>query len=683
MKNRQKLKKEAQNIIEEFSKELDSNTSNYLRLDSLLSQAQEELDALKLSSTIQANYVSKLTQLGMDKKLERIDVQKETLGALIERGKANLYSWMTKHPKITLTAAAFATATVTLFPKIASYAQESENDSSIQIRSENFYIGGKNEESLPVEEIQSEANEELNVPEVLLAPDLSFDANDNTILINNSIEFIASSRECGVDFMSTVGIHNYMDFYLLANMEQVDPLDYARLGYFSKTTDSIIQNFYWCINEFMEDAMTVTSDKQLKYDLIFSHQPSAELVMQFQALIAKYNDAEKSERKEVAKEIEVFIEEKLMNEHTAQYNAAAVVLCGCLAKSADVILPKGLSDDIMNFVGQDLYTCTTEAPYGTKQKSERAEFETVLYGMLSEKLTLSYMLEYRNQDFSLVSEVERLSGIQLETEIYKGAQDKKTEYQENEKFSYEGTGSTKKTSTEVSIDDVTTLPNNQIVSNQELEQLGLSTESITTEEYEAAKREEFEDAANNQFDANSKSKLEYAQSAFWDGLNGVAAKYPNDALYMKNYNEGVLSRPSQQETVETIVVVPEQIVEETTDPVVEQDFVEEVSQENSKQEEVETNPDSSSTEDYEIIIEESIEEEGFQEDYEIIEESVEEQGFQEGDYSAMSKASLLTQYKALRQIADTAIMNPVYNVEQGIFTLDGEEYKVLEKSRCA
>ena len=130
--------------------------------------------------------------------------------------------------------------------------------------------------SKPVQTIETEVEvEPTPVPTPVptpspkvLAENLAFDPNDNNEIVTRMSDFIADALTKGIpvkDVMteeelkiadeneqSLVTIEQLMDFYMVMNIEDIDPIDYARLGYNTKTAETITDNYMYCARVFMD-----------------------------------------------------------------------------------------------------------------------------------------------------------------------------------------------------------------------------------------------------------------------------------------------------------------------------------------------------------------------------------------------------------------------------------------------
>lgn len=540
-----------------------------------------------------------------------------------------------------------------------------------------------------------------DMPQKPLASHLSFDVNDNEALIEQSAQFIANSRACGLDFASEKWISKFMDFTYVMGLEEIDPMDYARLNYFNKTTQSIIDNYQECANEIAYDLFTVKPDTLLDYPI--ADKDSKEILMELQRLVAQYNvyteSGQKESAKEVAGELEKYFLDNFVHQDGRVYTRATYELVARFANIVDEILPKGLSKDITSILSEDLYTCGAKVPDGEKNKSERAQSETSIREMSDDKLAIAR--EYRDQELWNLSEIEYLTGIELEEEILESVYELDVEFVANPEKLMQ-TQKTTVISAKPSTPSVT-LPNNVQVPEQAIIGLGLNPALVTDEQYETAVKKQFEETAQKDFEAAVALHRQGSSDAFYDGYNGNAFNpKQTNADYLEgytwaNYNEGVNSRPKEQSKTE-FVDTPDQVVESNSVTIT-QGYVENPSNSNSTSNSQSTGNTTFEpvSEDTTIIIDEVIIEEDFVdvESYNDVDATVIEDNFVETPSNEVVEessieiethfepiaSSQISQYKALRNMIDTVIMNPTYYVEEGTFALNNEEYEV-QKTKC-
>lgn len=546
-----------------------------------------------------------------------------------------------------------------------------------------------------------------DMPQNTLASHLLFDINDNESLIEQSAQFIANSRACGLDFASEKWVSKFMDFNYVMGLEEIDPMDYARLNYFNKTTQSIIDNYQECANEIAYDLFTVKPDTLLDYPI--ADKDSKAILMEIQQLVAEYNTyieaGEKNSAKEVAKELEDYFLENFVKQDGRVYTRATYELVGRFANIVDEILPNGLSKDITSKLSEDLYTCGDRVPVGEQNKSGRAQSETSIREMCDDKLDISR--DYRYQEWDL-SKLEYLTGVQLEGKILEKVYELDVEFVANpEKFEQE------QRTTIIPIKNSTpsvTLSNEFQVSKQTIQEVGLNPATVTKEQYESAVVKQFEETAQKDFETAVALHKQGSIDAFNDGYNGNAFNpKQNNADYLEgytwtNYNEGVNSRPKEQSKTE-FVDTQDQVVESSSTTIT-QGYVESPSNSNSV---LDSQPNGNTTfepisEGDTIIIDEVVIEDDFidtevnAENYSNIDATVVEDGFVETPSNDVIEESSIeietyfepiasntyqiSQYKALRNILDTAIVNPTYYVGDSIFAFGNDEYQVSQKTKC-
>lgn len=393
----------------------------------------------------------------------------------------------------------------------------------------------------------------------VLPSNLWFDPNDNEALMNQSIDFITSALPCGIDFSSEKDIGKFIDLYIVANIERIDPVDLARLDYGYKTTQSMIDNYQYCINQIASDLMTVTPETMLSYDFI-ANKDDRDILMRLQTLVAQNNATEdKKEKKELATSIETLLYDNFtLQDGRNEYSHVIYEIMGRFAKAADLTLSKKLPKELTKILCDDLNNCY-EVKEDDKRKTERAQAETAVREMLDDKLAIA--IEYRMQDMSMVSEMEMLTGVELEAKIYEQVQLSEQEYVPNPTFQYEGQG-TSKSSKKKNTKEAVNLPNGESVAKDQVEGLGLDASTVTPEQYQDAMVKQFQDEAQKSQDHTIKdtsgnvvatgSEVDAAEynRGYSDGYavgNSYMPKSPSGSTsycagYEKGYAQGLADR---------------------------------------------------------------------------------------------------------------------------------------------
>lgn len=453
------------------------------------------------------------------------------------------------------------------------------------------------QDSTPVEE------DKAIEPEVkkVLSESLAFDPNDNSELVDRMISFIADSLTKGIpvkDVMteeeialaekndeSLVTIAQLMDFYMVMNIEDIDPADYIRLKYNEKTAETITDNYMYCARVFMTDSLTAKESDEIDYTKIIAHKDSAEQLQKFVDYLAKYNDSKVN-----ATELREYIMDQYIEKDANLYSMSANEFTYRLMFDADLIsnnsvLPKDMNI-ILNEDGK--ISCDTVKDDGVKNKTEKAEEFTSIYNTVEEKLEISR--DFADQDLTNIDENELKTGVELEEEIKNGVLALNVRYNLNPKFEFAkgvnakaGSGSTKKSASYVT--GVSPSTGKSVnVSKEEMAKYG----ATTIAEYETNKKAAWEAAAKadpNHTIKNTEGKVvvsgsqvDTAQynsgySAGYSDGNNKRSSNPgsSNASYVAGYNEGYAKGLADRNALDaSYSSKTETYFEDTTDKVVEQ-----------------------------------------------------------------------------------------------------------------
>ena len=351
---------------------------------------------------------------------------------------------------------------------------------------------------------------------------------------------------------SLVTIAQLVDFYMVMNIEDIDPADYARLAYNNKTAETITDNYMYCARVFMTDSLTAGVSDEIDYTTIIAHKDSAEQLQKFVDYLAKYNDS-----KVDAKEISDYIMDQYIEKDANLYSMSTNELVYRFMFDADMIsnntiIPKDVNI-ILNEDGK--ISCDTQKDDGVKNKTEKAEEFTSIYNAVDEKLEISR--EFLDQDLTNIDEYELKTGAELEEEIKNAVLAKNVRYNANKKFvlpkNYDGSGKVVTKNGGKSYITAVSPSTGKLVSVS-LEELA-KYNATNLAEYEAAKQKEFEENAKKDpkhtikdNDGNvlvtgpeadaEQYKLGY-QVGYSDG-NNKRTSNPNSSnkSYVAGYNEG-------------------------------------------------------------------------------------------------------------------------------------------------
>ena len=452
--------------------------------------------------------------------------------------------------------------------------------------------------------IEVEETIEKVQPEVkkVLSESLAFDPNENHELVDRMISFIADAVSKGIpvkDVMteeeialaekndqSLVTIAQLMDFYMVMNIEDIDPADYIRLKYNEKTAETITDNYMYCARVFMTDSLTAKEADEIDYTKIIAHKDSAEQLQKFVDYLAKYNDSKVN-----ATELRDYIMDQYIEKDANLYSMSANEFTYRLMFDADLIsnnsvLPKDMNI-ILNEDGK--ISCDTVKDDGVKNKTEKAEEFTSIYNAVEEKLEISR--DFANQDLTNIDEYELKTGIELEEEIKKGVLALNIKYNLNAKFEFakganvkaaKGTAKGGSSSYITAVSPSTGKTVN--VSTAELAKYG----ATNLAEYEAAKKAEFEAKAKadpNHTIKNNEGKVVVSgsqvdtaqynsgfQAGYSDGNNKRSSNPgSSNASYVAGYNEGYAKGLADRNALDaSYTKKTETYFEDTTDKVVEQ-----------------------------------------------------------------------------------------------------------------
>lgn len=147
--------------------------------------------------------------------------------------------------------------------------------------------------------------------------DLMFDPNERETIINKIVAAYADAMSKGV---KDITVEQWVDFYTVMNIDNIDPTKYLPLQDEMKTPESILHNFDLVNNKLHDDSMTSTKETIINVSSMVSDRESAIKVSYFQTLIAKYNEA--TNKKEVAADFNQFIEEEFATEEYQRVESA-------------------------------------------------------------------------------------------------------------------------------------------------------------------------------------------------------------------------------------------------------------------------------------------------------------------------------------------------------------------------
>jgi len=462
----------------------------------------------------------------------------------------------------------------------------------------------KEDENVQVEEFELKENNAVvqnnqteqvkeEVKEKVLSSALSFDPNDNKELVERMTNFVVDSLNSGIaikDFMTeeeieaakkadattVITLEQLMDYYFVLNIEDIDPIDYAKLGYKAKTTDTIIENYQNVANEYSMDLLTIDYDNVIDYSEIVAHRDSAKSINDFNNLIARLNDSENE--KEVISEIRDYVN---MNYITNESNIPSMAINEQVYRSMfsfDILTNgKGITKDMGIILMEDgTYNCLSKATKEIKNESERAQEATNIRNIEKEKLEES---RKHYEEVTNVSDYELKTGAELENEIRENVLEQKAVYVANPSLYEEKTEEkvTKPTTTNTQSSTTVTVQlnpspviadNNLPIDNSEFEKYNINPNTATAkQDYEKA----VQTATEQQFAASSEHVIKSNEgeavvagndvsvedynlgfsTGYYDGNNKLPINNTTgSASYISGYNLGYVQGAKDREVID-------------------------------------------------------------------------------------------------------------------------------------
>ena len=487
-----------------------------------------------------------------------------------------------------------------------------------------------------VEAVATKESVEKKVEEKVISSSLAFDPNDNKELVERMTNFVVDSLNSGIaikDFMTEEEIENakkadatsiitleqLMDYYFVLNIEDIDPEDYARLGYKTKTTDTIIENYQNVANEYAMDLLTIDYSNLIDYSEIVAHKDSAKAINDINNLMAKLNVS--TDKQEIIEETREYINTNYITNEANIYSMPSNELVYRSMFSFDILTNgKGITKDMGIILMEDgTYTCEKASKEGIKNESERAQEATNIRSIVEDKLEESR--KYYSQDLTNISEYELKTGVELENEIREKALEKNAVYVANptyktkeievEKATTSKTDS--KTNNQATQQQSTVVPanpsnvigdNGKPIDNSEFEKYNIdpadpNAKANYEQSVEIATQQQFASSSehvikSNEGEAvvsgNDVNTVEYNNgyaNGYVDGNNKQPINANGSASYNAGYNLGYVAGSKDREAIdkqyenlkpethyEPVYNTPEEVISET---VTEQGYTSDVS----------------------------------------------------------------------------------------------------------
>lgn len=245
-----------------------------------------------------------------------------------------------------------------------------------------------------------------------LSPSLAFDPNDNREMIDRIANIYVDALSKGIN---NVEIDQWMDFYTVLNLNNIDVKDFARLEAYDKTKDSMIRNFDYVANVLLDDAITSEPSTIVDIQSLIADKASASAVKELQTRIAAFNIS--SNKKEDASAINEYIENEFGTANYRQVDSASNLVRMKLLLAMERVTINNNSYRIptkdmskMIFGDSSLCDTPTDKMINTVYNGEK----TVVKQMLEEKL--SYVMN-QTVDKTGVSAEEMLTAMEIEIAI--------------------------------------------------------------------------------------------------------------------------------------------------------------------------------------------------------------------------------------------------------------------------
>ena len=585
-------KQRAEELIEQFKRKMDFNTDSK-KIEKLYGQYVNKIKKLFMGQQEIASYINQLNQIkcaSSNNNMYQHNMEEQSSMAYMPTRQQNEQYKVSNRNKKFFKKVVYGAIGVTVAGAlgVTAYFNKKEN-SNEEVKSKITSFINDDPTIVNVKE------EPVELPKKELAENLSFDINDNSSFIEQSATFIAHTRACGVDFASEEWVSRFSDFMYVAGLEEVDPMAYARLQNYAKTTSSIVDNYQLCADVLADDLFSVLPDTLIDYNIV-ADKDSYDIIMELQKLVARYNmyaiAKDSKETKVIKEDIISFFMDHFINQDSRIYTKFTTEFIGRMAFRIDIILPGGLPEEITKKLNEDLYNCGIIVPEGEKSKSERAQSETTIRSILDDKLMYAMML--RDQDVTSLSLVELMTEEEREEEILKRVMELNVEFVPNPEWDKDQ----RRYEVPLKSTPSVTLPNGKSVSNESLISLGLDPKTTTQEQYEQTVQNKFEEDAKNDSshtikdtngntvvsgsDADSQEYEQGYKAGYADGNGKCAYNESGSASYKAGYRSGyasgladreALDKKVEEQNTTDYVDIPDVIVNETEKEIVE-DFKE-------------------------------------------------------------------------------------------------------------
>jgi hypothetical protein len=244
-----------------------------------------------------------------------------------------------------------------------------------------------------------------------LAPNMAFDPNSNQEMINRISDVYVDALTKGIN---NISIEQWVDFYTVLNINDIEPSDYARLQFATKTKESIIRNFDFVANTLLDDTITSTPSTIVDIASLVADKDSASAVEKLQEKIAIFNTS--NSKSTVAGELNKFVENEFATENYKSTDAASNLVRFKLLLAMERMtinnnyrVPTASMSKIIFGTGENC-NLESKSTANTKYNGEKTNVKEMLTAKLEEAKNIK-----SNNDG--VSAIELLTGLEIEMKI--------------------------------------------------------------------------------------------------------------------------------------------------------------------------------------------------------------------------------------------------------------------------
>ncbi len=147
----------------------------------------------------------------------------------------------------------------------------------------------------------------------------AFNANDREQIVKHVSDFMSSAKELGYE----MPVENGMEIYAIANIDSID-LESFNAFDFRKKNPEIMMEHWRDMGTMVRDITAVSSSKyHFDASVLFSNEKDIEAIKKIDELCYKYNEAKGKEKVALARQIEEFAHETILQEKSNGLSSSA------------------------------------------------------------------------------------------------------------------------------------------------------------------------------------------------------------------------------------------------------------------------------------------------------------------------------------------------------------------------